>query len=174
MATQKMVVGCAGEHFVAYRLSAMGYLVAMTRGGSPSVDLMVATHDGKSTVTVQVKTAKNAWLKSKRGEGNWYWHVGPKARTLTGPSVFYAFVDLKGGTGEGETGEPRKPDMPDVFIVPADYVAGPGNLETYPKNDPKPTDFWFDIPEHGERRWREAWHLINERLGPPQSDGAGP
>lgn len=33
------LTGAAGEHFIAYRLSAMGYPVALTRGGSPTVDL---------------------------------------------------------------------------------------------------------------------------------------
>src|SRR3990172_9316203 len=88
------LTGCAGEHFVAYRLSAMGYLVALTRGGAPSVDLMVGTPDGKKTVTIQVKTANKAFLKyKKRAKDNcWYWRVNPKAKDLAGKSVFYAFV----------------------------------------------------------------------------------
>jgi hypothetical protein len=55
------LTGCAGEHFVAYRLSAMGYVAALPRGGSPSVDLMVGTVDGRNTVTVQVKTKSQAF-----------------------------------------------------------------------------------------------------------------
>ena len=48
----------------------MNYLVALTRGGSPSVDLMVATPNGKKTVTVQVKTAIQArFVKRKRTAG---------------------------------------------------------------------------------------------------------
>ena len=43
----------------------MGYLVALTRGGSPSVDLMVATPNGKKTVTIQVKTRKQGSFRSR-------------------------------------------------------------------------------------------------------------
>ena len=123
-------------------LSAMGYLVALTRGGSPSVDLMVATPNGKKTVTIQVKTGDSGIFRSKETRtSGWNWRVSSKAKELCGESVFYAFVDLKGGAGE-PSGEM---EMPDVFIVPADFVKD--NLNLYPKAAEEPTDFWFDIFE---------------------------
>jgi hypothetical protein len=156
------LTGCAGEHFVAYRLSDMGYLVALTRGGSPSVDLMVGTPDGRETVTIQVKTASNAFYSPKRKpeNSNWYWPVGSKARGFRGKSVFYAFVDLKRGDGKHS----KQPPMPDVFIVPADFVAG--HLNGYPKENP--TRFWFDIVEKDKEKWHEAWPLIEDALTPQQ------
>jgi len=101
-----VLTGCAGEHFVAYRLSAMGYLVALTRGGSPSVDLMVGTPNGQKTATIQVKTAIKAFSAAtkKNPISCWYWRLTSKAKDLCGESVFYAFVDLRGGAGE-----PSKP-----------------------------------------------------------------
>ncbi len=156
----RVLIGCAGEHFVAYRLSAMGYLVALTRGGSPSVDLMVTTPNGKKTVTIQVKTATQAFLRVKRKpeQSCWYWPVGSKALDLSGESVFYAFVDLKGDTGE-PSGEMK---MPDVFIVPADFVRN--HLNIFPKPPKKPTGFWFDIFEKDKEKWHENWDLIKTRL----------
>jgi hypothetical protein len=150
------LTACAGEHFVAYRISAMDYLVALTRSGSPSIDLMVATADGKKTVTIQVKTAKKAFFPpTKKHPGFWEWIIGSqKAKDLRGESVFYAFVDLKGGAGE-----------PDVFIVPADFVAS--NLLGFPKPPKEATAFWFDIEEKDKDKWQEAWRLIRERLDSP-------
>jgi hypothetical protein len=34
------LTGAAGEHFVAFILSARGYAVGLTRGGSPTIDLL--------------------------------------------------------------------------------------------------------------------------------------
>ena len=156
----KIMTGCAGEHFVAYKLSTMDYLVALTRGGSPSVDLMVGSPNGKKTVTIQVKTARQAFLPyvRNREKSSWYWHVGAGAQHLCGESVFYAFVDLRENTKDSAKSE----SMPDVFIVPADFVSK--NLNNYPKPPQKPTDFWFDILEKDKGRWHEAWHLIRKQL----------
>ena len=172
MATiSKLSTGCAGEHFVAYRLSAMNYLVALTRGGSPAVDLMVATPNGEKTVTIQVKTMIQARFKS-----GWNWRLSSKAKELCGESVFYAFVNLNDCVGEPSGATPKPDKMPEIFIIPADIVKS--NLATFPHGSSKPTDFWFNIienerditdklkgiwAEHG--KWHEAWHLIKERLG---------
>ena len=47
------LIAAAGEHFVAYRLSAMGYPVALTRAGSPTVDLMVGDLAGNAAISLQ-------------------------------------------------------------------------------------------------------------------------
>lgn len=157
MPSNKQLTGCAGEHFVAYKLSEMNYLVALTRGGSPSVDLMVGTIDGQKAVTIQVKTAQKAFSKgtAKNPMSCWYWHLSSKAKDFGGESVFYAFVDLRNHEGNST-------QIPDVFIVPANYVKE--HLNTYPRGSSEPTDFWFDILEKDKKMWHEAWHLIQERL----------
>jgi len=175
------LTGCAGEHFVAYRLSAMGYLVALTRGGSPTVDLMVGTPDGKKMVTIQVKTKNKAFSPATKKDpiSCWYWQVAAKAKEPPGERFLYAFVNLKGGAGES----PKPMPMPEVFIVPADFVAEKMNqaLAGSTKNErtswvsvygKPPTMFFFHI-EAGqdgmekdvEKKWRENWDLIKERLG---------
>ena len=157
------LTGCAGEHFVAYRLSAMGYLVALTKAGSPSVDLMVGTPDGQKTVTVQVKTSSQAFRQFKKKPQNsyWAWHVGAKATGLRGERVFYAFVDLK----QPEGGPQKAVEMPEVFIVPANIVAE--HLDTYPKGSTNPTDFWFGFDKKEKEEWNvdEGWRLIEDALG---------
>lgn len=49
------LIAAAGEHFGASRLSAMGYPVALTRGGSPTVDLMVGDVAGNAAISLQRK-----------------------------------------------------------------------------------------------------------------------
>ena len=141
-------VAAAGEHFVAYKLSARGYTVGLTRGGSQSVDLMVGDIGGNEVVAIQVKTSSTAWREYKKTAQNnhWEWPVSPKVTTLAGNSLFYAFVDLKSGSG-----------MPDVFIVPSADVAkrfkaGNWTMET----------MWLMANE--KDKYLEAWELISERL----------
>jgi hypothetical protein len=168
------LTGCAGEHFVAYRLSAMGYLVALPRAGVPSVDLMVGTTDARNAVTIQVKTKNGAFSRATKKElACWYWQIGAKARESRGKSAFYAFVDLK-------SGEPS-PSIPDVFIVPADFVAEmmsnpcPKGVKTDERTTwvgswGKPPMYFFYIEadenrKEKEEKWWEAWDLIERALG---------
>lgn len=91
------LTGAAGEHFVAFQLSAMSYPVALTHGGSPTVDLMVGDLTGSATVSIQVKTSNGAWraFKKKPENNHWEWDVGKKGVHLRGESIFHAFVDLR-------------------------------------------------------------------------------
>ncbi|HMO15294.1 MAG TPA: hypothetical protein PKD64_10380 [Pirellulaceae bacterium] len=110
------LTAAAGEHFIAFKLSQMGYPAALTRGGSPTIDLMAGNLDGSETVSLQIKTSSGAWREYKRKPENnhWEWPVGHLAKTLNGKSIFYAFVDLK-WSGDDE-------NIPDVFIVPSKAV----------------------------------------------------
>lgn len=111
------LTGSAGEHFVAYKLSKMGYLVALTRGGSPSVDLMVGDIDGRKTLSIQVKTTE--WATRERGRGanrkphHLQFPLGRKYAKTNQNNLFFAFVDLK-GLDYNQT--------PDVYIVPSKFV----------------------------------------------------
>lgn len=144
------LTAAAGEHFVAYRLSAMGYPVALTRGGSPTVDLMVGDLSGKSAVSIQVKTSNWAWRSRKKNpaHSHWEWDVGRKGMELRGDSIFYAFVDLKWGE--------EKRALPDVFIVPSAVVAN------HLKPDFSRFMFWFYVDKKDE--YFERWDRIVERL----------
>lgn len=144
------LTGSAGEHFVAYALSARGYPVALTRGGSPTVDLMVGNLSGTETLSIQVKTSNWAWrwFKRKPANNHWEWDVGWKATQLRGASIFYAFVDLKW--------DPETAPTPDVFIVPSDVVANAvaGQRSRYM--------FW--IMEADANQYRDNWRLLTDRL----------
>jgi hypothetical protein len=111
------IVAAAGEHFVAFRLAQLGYVVAIPRGGSPAVDLLVSDRSGKNTVTIQVKTTEWAGRERGRGESRRLHEVqfplGHKAAKLAGDRFFYVFVDLRG----------REPtSVPDVYVVPCSDI----------------------------------------------------
>lgn len=115
MAKRKSVVtGATGEHYVAYKLSAMGLVVAVPRGNSPAVDLLVSSADGSRVISIQVKTSTGAWRDRKRNpaDSHWEFELSRRAADYESDTLYYALVDLRWGSGE-----------PDVFLMPSKLVA---------------------------------------------------
>ena len=110
-----ILIGTAGVYHVASQLAQQGFHAAVTFGNAPSVDILVASQDGSSPISLQVKTSH--WALRNRGRGSrkephhYEWDVGEKSGKLNQRSLFFAFVDLKLGTG----------NLPDVFIVPSSH-----------------------------------------------------
>ena len=154
------LTGAAGEHYVACILSSLGYPVALTRGGSPTVDLMVGDITGEGTVSIQVKTARWAWRERKRSPDSafWEWECSAKACHLRGDSIFYAFVDLRSF--------PQHSGLyPQVFIVPSAIVAGTIGADWIRK--------MFRISLAQKDDYFERWDYITSRLkpvAPPTAD----
>lgn len=144
------LTAASGEHYIAYILSAMGFPVALTRGGSPTVDLLVGSLSGNNAVSIQVKTSNWAYrlLKTKPEKNHWEWDVGKKALTLKGESIIYTFVDLKWND--------EKPVKPDVFIVPSKIVAD------FLGKDWSRYMFW--IMEYEKEKYFESWRTITDKL----------
>ena len=148
------LTGAAGEHYVAYRLSRMGYLVGLTRGGSPSVDLMVGHWENGRAVSIQVKTSESAHRYRKRDNKEWWsWRVGKQVASLRGDSIFYAFVSL-----EGDEGNP----ICLTFIVPSEIVAA--RVET-----DGPDAYWFSTEDYArgtndKKQWLEDWSSITQMV----------
>ena len=145
MAKDKALTGAAGEYYIAFRLAAMGYAVGMTPRGTTSIDLIVANPKTDKSITIQTKTAENAFFSSKMYKNYWKWPVG-KIREPK-DNFFYAFVDLKGNLEQ----------VPDVFIVPSVRLKGLLN-ETYPE--------WCDgINVENESEYKNRWDIIKAALG---------
>ncbi len=111
-----VLTGTAGVYHVASQLAQQGFHAAVTFGDAPSVDILVASRDGASTISLQVKTSQ--WALRTRGRGrnkqphHYEWDVGEKSAKLNHPGLFFAFVDLKVGGDE----------VPDVFFVPSKQI----------------------------------------------------
>ena len=156
-----ILTGAAGEHYVAYRLSAMGYPAALTRLGSPAVDLMVGDISGNAAVSVQVKTSAGAWRERSRNpdDSHWEWPVGRKGIDLRGDSIFYVFVDLKWETAVAS--------IPDVFVVPSADVAN-----SFPIPESLEWTMWmFWIFQRDKEKYHENWEPLVARLGQPLGQG---
>ena len=151
------LTGAAGEHYIAFVLSTHGYVAALTRGGTPSVDVLCSSVDGKHTLATQVKTSSYAYRGRKRKpeDSHWEFDVGWKAVGNRDDSFLYAFVCLQ-GSGEGR---------PIVFIAPPSDIAdalGDG----YKRNI-----FW--VMEKDRHQYEvENWKLIEDILGPSVLAGA--
>ena len=117
MTNRKMansMVAAAGEHYVAYKLSCLGYLAAPVRIGAPAADLLASTPDGGRTVAIQVKTTQTALRLRGRGDAKHPHHLefplGHAAVEKASDKLIFCFVDLR----EGQDGT-----SPDVYVVPA-------------------------------------------------------
>ena len=151
------LTGAAGEHYVAYVLSALGYPVGLTRGGSPTVDILVGDVSGAKSISIQVKTSNWAWrdYKKKTENNHWEWDVGVKAKKLSEKSVFYAFVDLK--WNDDKPMESVEENKPDVYIVPSEDVA-----KVFENTDYSRYMFW--IMKKDENKYKDNWDIIIEAL----------
>jgi hypothetical protein len=111
------IAAAAGEHFVAARLSAMGLVVGIPRGGSPAIDLLVSSPEGRHPLGVQVKTATNARYDYKRRKRTtWSWPMKlQEVRTL----VWHVFVDLQNWPNAGSG------------VLPVCYVLSPKDMIEY-------------------------------------------
>ncbi len=144
-----ILTAAAGEYYVAFHLSAMNFAVGLPRANTPGVDLLVANQLGTKTVAIQVKTRDWARRERKRKteSNHWNWEVGPRAGTLRGENIFYAFVDLRWGSG----------NPPQVFIVPSadivSYFAGR-----------TPKRWMWTLFDRDAPKYQEKWQLIEERL----------
>lgn len=109
------LTGVAGVHYVAARLSLLGFHAVPTTRNVKGPDLLVSSIDGFASLTLQVKTT--IWASRTRGRGDakrshhYEWDVGWSSGRLNSPNLWFAFVDLK-----------KFQELPDTFIVPSKTV----------------------------------------------------
>jgi len=102
MASDKALVGAAGEHLVLSRLLSRGLLAAPAPRGTEKVDIVVTNQDGKSSFRIQVKTTEGS---TRNG-----WFLNAKHESQSEPDLYFCFVLLR-------------PTSPQVFVVPSSVVA---------------------------------------------------
>ena len=102
------LTGVVGEHYAAAELTRRGFLVTLTRGNAPGVDLLAYHPATQKTVAIQVKTA----LGSKQKRGQWIMNQKDEDQESLRSHVFI-FVYL-----------PKELDQsPEYTIVPSVTVA---------------------------------------------------
>ena len=146
MTKDKALTGAAGEYYIAFRLTAEGYAVGLTPSGTTSIDLIVANPDTGKSITIQTKTASNAFVRSRKWGPYWKWPLGSSQR-LPHDTFFYTFVDLKKDPSQ----------TPDVFIVPSDMLTPP-LLEEYRNGN------WCVIGEKDAPNYQNRWNVIRDAL----------
>ena len=156
MRKDRTLTGSAGEHYIAFRLAAMGYAVGLTTRGTRTIDMVVGNPDNGKSITIDTKTMKKAFWQSK-DDCWWKWRMGKNAFDKpVYKDFYYALVDLKN--------DPTQ--TPDVFILPSEEVKG--LLEGYPVGiSPESgnlTDVWCVIYKKNMSNYREKWDLIEEAL----------
>jgi hypothetical protein len=109
------IKGAIGEFYVASFLSAMGLVVALPRSGVPSSDLIVTTHEGHRSISIQVKTSLSPIIKSKKYGDYWSWDVSKKAIENRSKFHWYAFVNANNW--------PRTGISPSIYFLPSEVVA---------------------------------------------------
>lgn len=149
------IIGGAGEHYVAYALSCFGYIPALVREGSPTIDLLVSNLIGSRTLAIQVKTT--AYAKRTRGRGNnkkpyeLQFPLGHRSIEKAVPELIFCFVDLN--TLNPET-------KPDVYVIPASVF-----IKHYEGKDIKQYK-WLRLHWTIERmeKFKNNWEPIHEGL----------
>jgi hypothetical protein len=111
------LTGSGGEHFVACKLSAQGFVAALPREGAPSVDILASNLDGGKTVAIQVKTTDSAMHTRGRGKNrkpaDLQFPLGHHCAKLNGENLLFAFVDMNGLQSETQ---------PDLYVIPSRFV----------------------------------------------------
>lgn len=154
----KALTGAAGEHYIAFQLSARGYAVGLTAPGTGGADLLVANRATGKSLTVQVKTMTEAFTRSKKYGPYWKWRVGVR-RAQAQKTFYYVFVDLKLDLSQS----------PDVFVVPSETLesigVSTGLLEEYPDSGTPKTDAWCVIYDNAKfEAYRDPWGVIKAAL----------
>ena len=154
--TDSLQIGTAGEHYVAFRLAQLGFVVAIPRGGSPAVDLLVSNVGATRTLAIQVKTTE--WAERKRGRGterrahHLEFPLGHKATHHASDNLYYVFVDLRG----------RDPKLshPVSYIVPSTEIAA------YCRGwaDTAAMVRWHPVVDVVQR-YKENWDVLISQLG---------
>jgi Holliday junction resolvase-like predicted endonuclease len=141
-----ILIGVAGEYFVAAELSRRGYVASITLRNTRGIDIIASNEDGDKTVNIQVKT-------KRIGVPDWI--VTKKAENVKDANMFYVFVSLGKDT-----------ENPDFHIVPskdvADYVKKGHKkwLETPGRGGKMHKDTPIRIFDDKENKYLDKWELL--------------
>jgi len=141
MASDKALVGAAGEHLVLSRLLGRGLLAAPAPRGTEKVDIVVTNRDGKGSFRIQVKTTEGSLRNG--------WILGAKHESQIESDLYFCLVLL------GEVNS-------DVYVVPSEIIA------SAVASDHK---FWIQEPKrNGQPRKDSSMRRVRSSM-PLMKDG---
>ena len=142
-------------HFVAARLSYLGFHAVPTTRNVAGPDVLVSNISGSKAVSIQVKTTK--WAMRTRGRGasksphHCEWDIGWTSARLSFRMLFFALVDLRDFEG-----------LPDVYVIPSQVIYRyfeDGNPETWKRARYHPS---IDELEHFKNNWSLIEAMLRE------------
>ena len=147
----KALTGAAGEHYVAFRLSALGYPIGLTTRGTRAADLLASNPETGKSIIVQIKTMRNAFAENKKSGSYWHWRIS-SSRPKPKDTLYYVFVDLKDDAQKS----------PDVFIIPSLKIKPPLLVEY--------TNYIgiaiYERDKKAKKAYFNRWDIIEEALDP--------
>jgi hypothetical protein len=141
-----ILVGVAGEYYVAAELSRKGYVASITLRNTRGIDIVVSNEDGNKTVNIQVKTKR---------EGISDWIMSKKAEDIRDKNMFYVFVSL--------IKEEKRTEFHIVpSIIVSDYVTKEHSdwLKAPGRNGRMHNDTNMRIFADLEKKYLERWDLL--------------
>jgi len=151
----KTLIAAAGEHYVAYALSCLGFTAALVRQGAPSIDILASTLDGGRTIGIQVKTTE--WAERTRGRGEekkpfeLQFPLGHRAIEQASPNTVVCFVDLRGLDFN---------EQPNVYVVTTRTL-----IEQYRGKDIRQYSYFrYHRPIEEMDKFKNNWQPIIEAL----------
>jgi hypothetical protein len=161
-AHETSLIGAAGVHYAAYKLTLRGMLALPTVRNTPGTDLIVTSLYGRNHANIQVKTSQHARAK--------FWIIcnAKKFANLPfGEHDFYVFLRPR------RTDDPIQAPMDEFegYMLTAaeakDEMAAQLKYWTAKGQDPKfslciyvdkgPREKLWGLPENSKQIWRERW-----------------
>lgn len=142
-----ILVGVAGEYFVAGELSRRGLIASITLRNTRGVDLLVSNQDATRQVGIQVKSNRHDKPE---------WMLNAKAESYFADNLFYVFVNLRGDQSR-----------PDFYVVPSkvvsDYIRTRHRewLDTPGRKGQPHKDSSIRKFRDADRRYLDKWDLLD-------------
>jgi hypothetical protein len=164
MASQSGLIGVAGEHFAAAELARRGFLVTLTRGNAPGIDILAYWPPTRRTIRCQVKATDG---RKHREDGRWM--MTQKEEDVTAlRSQFFILVYIPGDdTAPHYSIAPSHAVAKQIFEQHRRWEKEPSK-KGQPHSKTNPIRMFFDK----QGNWRDKWNLIEEAAAttPPPED----
>ncbi len=152
------LIGAAGVHYAAYKLTLRGMLALPTVRNTPGTDLIVTSLNGRHHANIQVKTSRYARAK--------FWIICSAKKVAGLPFGKHDFyVLLRPRRGDDSVGQ-EVGEFEGFMLTAQEAKAEMRAHLKFRKEQQFPLCIWVDkgareqswgLPEGSKNRWRERW-----------------